>query len=190
MDTAFFEPLTIALKVLTHTRQDLLRSKSRPVFLVSVILGPLDSLIPMILEFAQKSFPSQHLLPLNGFERISISPISPSSTHRRYSKAFQRRPVRTPRPLESVHCRGTISFSPTQRNPGSCSRAVEFPRKRSESDGSRKVTRRYAKSWPGSGTDCGVKNPFACLCVPLRDAYGACTTDLSFGKFSSLRNHL
>ena len=32
--------------------------------------GPLDFLIPMILEFAQKSFPTQYLLPFYRFERI------------------------------------------------------------------------------------------------------------------------
>jgi hypothetical protein len=51
---------------------------SWPVSVLSVILGSLDSLIPMIFDFAQKSFPTQYLLPFFRFERISlISPINP-----------------------------------------------------------------------------------------------------------------
>jgi hypothetical protein len=57
-DAAFLEPLKIGLKVLTYPLKDLLGSDSRPVFLLSIILGPLDSLIPLIFEFAQKSLPT------------------------------------------------------------------------------------------------------------------------------------
>jgi hypothetical protein len=64
------EPLKIGLKVLTPPLKDLLGSDGRPIFLLSIILGPLGSLIPSIFEFAQQSLPGQYLLHFYCFERI------------------------------------------------------------------------------------------------------------------------
>src|SRR6202795_3036350 len=75
-DAAFLERHKIGLKMLTHQFEHLLGSDNCPVSFLSVILGPLDSLIPLIFEFAQKSLPTQYLCHLTASNGSSISPIS------------------------------------------------------------------------------------------------------------------
>ena len=68
---SFFQRLGIGPKVLTNPLQDLLGSnRRRPFPFLCVILWQAFSLIPVILQLAQKPFPTQDLLPLHRFERI------------------------------------------------------------------------------------------------------------------------